>query len=106
MEEAVRRFHQCPEENFTIKEYARENKLNYYRFIDSFTRITGVAPRQYIISIRMSKARELLCNESFTVADVAQLVGYENALYFSRIFKKTVGISPTEYRRQVQNINE
>lgn len=106
VEEAIRRFHQCPEENFTIKEYARENKLNYYRFIDSFTRITGMAPRQYIISIRMSKAKELLCNEAFSVADVAQLVGYENALYFSRIFKKTAGISPSEYRKQVQRFHE
>lgn len=98
VEEAIRRFQQSPEANFTIKEYAKENKLNYYRFIDSFTRITGMAPRQYIISIRMSKARELLDNEAFSVADVAQLVGYENPLYFSRIFKKAVGMPPTEYR--------
>lgn len=98
VEEAIRRFQQSPESNFTIKEYAKENKLNYYRFIDSFTRITGMAPRQYIISIRMSKARELLDNEAFSVADVAQLVGYENPLYFSRIFKKAVGMPPTEYR--------
>lgn len=98
VEEAIRRFQQCPEANFTIKEYAKENKLNYYRFIDSFTGITGMAPRQYIISIRMSKARELLDNEAFSIADVAQLVGYENPLYFSRIFKKAVGMPPTEYR--------
>lgn len=98
VEEAIRRFHQCPEANFTIKEYAREHTLNYYRFIDSFTRIAGMAPRQYIISIRMSKARELLENEAFSVADVARLVGYENPLYFSRIFCKTVGMPPTEYR--------
>lgn len=102
VEAAIRKFHQCPEANFTIKEYARENNLNYSRFIDSFTKITGLAPRQYIINIRISKAKDLLGNEAFSVGDVSQLVGYENALYFSRVFHKQVGMPPSEYRRQVR----
>lgn len=101
VEAAIRRFSKSPEENFTIKQYTKENNLNYYRFIDSFTKVTGIAPRQYIINIRMSKAKGLLANEGFSVTDVAELVGYENALYFSRLFRKIVGVSPSEYRKQV-----
>lgn len=105
VEAAIRRFHQCPEANFTIKEYVRQNNLNYYRFIDSFTRITGTAPRQYIINIRMSKAKSLLSNDTFSIGDVSRLVGYENALYFSRLFHKNVGVPPSEYRRQMRYHN-
>ncbi len=102
VEAAIRQFHRHPEENFTIKAYAKKHNLNYYRFIDSFTKITGLAPRQYIIHIRMNKAKTLLENEAFSVGDVAQLVGYENPLYFSRLFHKAVGMPPSEYRRQVR----
>lgn len=105
VETAIQKFHQNPEANFTIKAYAKENNLNYYRFIDSFTKVTGLSPRQYIINIRMNKARDFLGNEAFSVAEVAKLVGYENPLYFSRLFHKSMGVPPSEYRRQLFHSN-
>ena len=50
----------------------------------------------------MIKARELLSASSYNVSEIAAMVGYDNPLYFSRLFKKTAGISPREYR-QLQN---
>jgi AraC-like DNA-binding protein len=100
VEDAIRSFHLAPEKEFTIKQYTRERGLNYYRFIDTFTHYTGTSPRQYIISIRMTMAKELLANHLFQIFEVAQLTGYENPLYFSRLFKKTWGMSPTQYRGQ------
>jgi AraC family transcriptional regulator, arabinose operon regulatory protein len=100
VEEAIRIFHLSPEHDFTIKEYTKERGLNYYRFIDTFTHYVGVSPRQYIINIRMTIAKDLLMNTLFQVSDVARLTGYENPLYFSRLFKKTCGQSPTQYREQ------
>ncbi|MFA9377628.1 MAG: helix-turn-helix domain-containing protein [Lachnotalea sp.] len=99
VEEAIRIFHLEPERDFTIKEFTKERGLNYYRFIDTFTHYVGVSPRQYIISIRMTIAKDLLINSQFQILEVAQLTGYDNPLYFSRLFKKTLGMSPTEYRK-------
>ncbi|OYP49053.1 hypothetical protein CG709_02875 [Lachnotalea glycerini] len=50
----------------------------------------------------MMIAKDLLLNSSFQIAEVARLIGYGNALYFSRLFKKNIGVSPTEYRQQIR----
>lgn len=98
VEEAIQFFNLSPEEDFTIKQYTKDRGLNYYRFIDTFTRYVGISPRQYIINIRMTKAKDLLINSLFQITEVARLTGYENPLYFSRLFKKTWGVSPKEYK--------
>lgn len=98
IEEALLYFNNHANENFTIKDYTAFHSLNYYRFIDAFTKHTGLAPRQYIIHLRMSKAKELLSNDTLQVSDVAELVGYENPLYFSRLFKQVTGYPPTAYK--------
>lgn len=98
IEEAIQYFHHHSEKDFTIKEFVKEKGLNYYRFIDSFTKQVGLSPRQYIINIRMTKAKDLLVNSLFQIAEVAELTGYDNPLYFSRLFKKTWGMSPKEYK--------
>lgn len=98
VENAIRVFHIRYHENFSIKEYTKEHKLNYSRFIDNFTKTTGVSPRQYIIQTRIEKAMELLNSTSLSIQEISDMIGYDNPLYFSRLFKKTIGISPSEYR--------
>lgn len=100
VEEAIRIFHLAPEKEFTIKEFTKQRGLNYYRFIDNFSNYVGVSPRQYIINIRMTMAKDLLMNSTFPISEVARLIGYDNPLYFSRLFKKTYGVSPREFREQ------
>ena len=100
VEEAIQIFNLVPEEDFTIKQFTKERGLNYYRFIDTFTHYVGLSPRQYIINIRMTKAKDLLMNSLFQISEVARLTGYDNPLYFSRLFKKTWGLSPKEYKEQ------
>lgn len=54
----------------------------------------------YITDIRIEKAKELLSEEHFRTKDVALAVGYANERYFSQLFKKFTGMSPTEYKKQ------
>lgn len=86
--------------------FAENHKINYYAdlcgislsdFQHSFTKITGISPQKYLISIRINYAKNLLYTPSISIKEVALAVGYEDSLYFSRIFKKSVGISPREY---------
>ncbi|MHA0856563.1 AraC family ligand binding domain-containing protein [Paenibacillus sp. CMAA1364] len=86
----------------TIEELARS--LGYHRTYLSkiFKQETGLSPISYLQYIRMERAKILL-QERLTIEQVASSVGYQDALYFSRQFKKWSGSSPTDYRLQFSN---
>lgn len=62
-----------------------------------FQNAFSVSPAVYMRNLRIQYAKELLCSEGYTVTDVAMLSGFNDAAYFSREFKKVVGVSPKEY---------
>jgi len=64
-----------------------------------FKETTGESPINYLIRVRLSKACELLDSKDATIREIARLVGYEDAYYFSKLFKKYFGISPMAYRK-------
>jgi YesN/AraC family two-component response regulator len=59
-----------------------------------------ISPVKYINSLRIEKAKAMLKNSNFSVEEIAYCVGINDRFYFSRIFKKELGISPTEYRKR------
>ena len=56
------------------------------------------------MNVRIKRAKELLYIEGLSVTDIANSVGYTDVLAFSKIFRKTVGISPSEYREKLTQI--
>ena len=60
---------------------------------------TGTTPMQFITSIRITNAQMLLETTNYAVNEIARIVGYDNPLYFSRLFHKLKGCSPSEYRK-------
>jgi AraC family transcriptional regulator of arabinose operon len=87
-------------ENHPISFYAKECNLSLYRFMHKFKALTGLAPLEYLTRIRVDIAKNLLLNSSLNISDVSSIIGYENPLYFSRVFKKETGISPRFYNKQ------
>lgn len=81
-----------------IYEYAQKYNMSICWFIRKFKACTGESPQQFLIKIRIHTACELLRSSSLQVAEIASLVGYENSLYFSRLFHKVIGMSPTKFR--------
>lgn len=67
-------------------------------FYKLFTARMGVSPKEYLISLRIDKAKSLIFGSDYTLEQIAGLVGYEDYNSFARIFKKKTGISPKEYR--------
>ena len=53
----------------------------------------------YLTELRISKSKELLCADELSVQDVAEQVGYRDLKYFSRLFKKLTGVSPSDYKK-------
>ncbi|MFC5649224.1 AraC family transcriptional regulator [Paenibacillus solisilvae] len=75
--------------------------LGYHRthLSKMFKQYTGLSPMQFLLKVRMERARELLTGQvHLSIDQVASSVGYSDALYFSKQFRKTFGSSPTEYR--------
>lgn len=87
-------------EELTLREIA--NKFSYsanhmgYLFKDQ----TGESFNEYLVRIRMERARELLHDPQYKIYEVADLVGYKSLAYFSRLFREQYGISPGDYRKQ------
>lgn len=86
----------------TVEQIAKRLSLNVSYFSRIFSEQVGVSPKQYILSKRMERAKEILEMADVSISEIASSVGYEDPLYFSRIFKKHVGISPKGYKKRVR----
>lgn len=98
VEHAVSYFRLHFSEEISIQAYAQASNVSTCWFIRCFKKQMGMTPLQYITSLRIQKACELLETTSYTIQEIGELTGYENPLYFSRIFKEKTGLAPREYR--------
>ena len=83
-----------------LEEIAEHVYLSQNYLSGLFRRKMGKTITQYIVDVRMDQAKTLLRNRSLKLYDVAERVGYRDANYFTKIFKKSVGITPSEYREK------
>ncbi|GAB3383360.1 AraC family transcriptional regulator [Spongiibacter taiwanensis] len=81
-----------------LDELAASAKLSKYHFTKKFKALSGQSPIQYFINMKVQRACYLLDSTSQSVKQVAAAVGYDDAYYFSRLFKKVIGLSPSDYR--------
>ncbi len=69
-----------------------------------FTRHTGLTVHQYILNLRLNRAKDLLLNSGLSLAQIAEKTGFNSNTHFSGYFKQMVGISPLEFRKRVRKI--
>ena len=95
------------EAEFISSHYSEEIDLNACaercgfsrsRFTHLFTKVLGISPYKYQQKFRLEQACELLCSSTLPISEVAESVGFDDALYFSRLFKKRFGVTPSKYR--------
>ncbi len=86
-------------EEIGIEQYAASRNMSTSWFGKSFVEYVGKSPKQYILEQRIRNAQELLETTDGTVSEISRIVGYENPMYFSRVFKKAKGMSPVKYRK-------
>lgn len=102
IERATHYFNENYNQHIVIEDYAAEHLMTPCWFIQNFKRITKFSPMQYIISLRITNAMNLLDNTEYNVTQIAAAVGYENTQYFHRLFRKHTGMTPTEYKKRGQ----
>ena len=100
IESATNYFHEHFHDQILIDKYLEEKNINANAFFKKFKAYTGVSPLQYLLDIRLSNAKSLLESTEYTISEISSIVGYDNPLYFSRLFHKHVGMSPREYRKR------
>ena len=100
IEKAVHYFNQNFNKDISIEQYARDNFMKPSVFIQLFKKSTNQTPMQYITSLRIASAINLMSDKHYNISQIAAAVGYGNPLYFSRVFHKKTGLSPTEYRKK------
>ena len=86
-------------EEISIEQYAVSRNMSTSWFNRSFRSAVGTSPMQYILDVRIRNAQTLLETTDYSVTSIAALVGYENPMYFSRLFRKAKGLSPSKYRK-------
>lgn len=86
-------------EQLSLKDLAKLVTLSPVYVSMIFKKEMGVSLSSYFTELRMNKAKELLKNSPMSIAAIAEAVGYQDTRYFSRLFIKTVGIRPVDYRK-------
>ncbi len=86
-------------EDISIQDLAKSYGYTPPRFIAIFNKHYGAPPKNIILQRRISKAQQLLLQSDLSVGEISLACGYEDALYFSRIFSKYCGVSPAQFRK-------
>lgn len=90
----------------TIEQLSQEVALSPYYLIRLFRRIYKQTPHQYLIQLRITRAKELLRSSDLSVTEICMTIGFESLGSFSTLFRKEAGLSPSAYRRSSQTIRK
>jgi AraC-like DNA-binding protein len=83
----------------TIAELSQEMNMSYSAFRKAFKQYTGLAPNQYLLHLKIDKAKSLLSMSTKSIKEIAFELGFESPSYFSKIFKIKTKISPEKFRK-------
>jgi AraC family transcriptional regulator of arabinose operon len=99
IQQSIRFMHENAEKRLYLEELAQLANLSVTHYSTLFKRRTGYSPTDYFIRMKIQQACQLLGMTEEPVQNICQKLGYEDPYYFSRIFKKVMGRTPTGYRK-------
>ncbi len=91
-------------ESIQLEDLASMTHLSRFYISHSFKKEIGMSPMEYLIDIRIKESKILLRTTNYSISQVADIVGFTTPTYFSKQFRKSTGISPTDYREQFQGV--
>lgn len=93
-------------ENITLDLLAELTHMNKFYLVHSFTKYTGLSPINYLTQKRVQVSMEYLASTDYSIAQIASNVGFSSQSYFSQVFRKALGTTPVQYRKQqIKNIS-
>ena len=90
------------DQNLSLDVLAATANMSKFHFSNRYKTLTGYSPVKHFLNMKMEHACYLLDSSDLSVKAIASQLGYEDPLYFSRIFSKTIGMSPRSYRASIR----
>jgi AraC-like DNA-binding protein len=100
IEEAKFLFRESIQDPDKIEKVLKKLPVSYSKLRKDFKTHTGQSPNQYMLNLRLDKAKELLVNTGLSISEIAYQTGFDSVSYLSKIFKKKIKLSPKSYRQQ------
>jgi len=88
------------DEEINLKELAEKHNVSYSFFRKMFKKYTGVSPGQYHLQLRITRAKELLISSDKSIKEISYELGFQSIFYFSNLFKKKEGVTPSHFRNK------
>ncbi len=92
-------------DTFSLTDAANNSLMSPFHFSRVFKKTYGETPNEFLIRLRIEKAKKMLITENFRVSEICERVGYMSLGSFSSLFLKHVGMSPTSYRRTLWRLS-
>ncbi|WP_036604259.1 helix-turn-helix domain-containing protein [Paenibacillus assamensis] len=102
---ALNYIHEHYPEELRLEGLCRQFNLSKSYFCALFKRYTGKTFNDYLIDLRIRKAAEMLLNTDSTITEIGYGVGFNDIAYFSRIFKRHTGVSPSQFKRNARSVH-
>ncbi|NEU60526.1 AraC family transcriptional regulator [Paenibacillus sp. ALJ109b] len=102
VEEIIQYIHEHFNESISLESLAEQWNYSIQYLSKQFKLRTGRSPIEYVIKARMAKAKELMIRTDATAQEIASSVGYSDVFYFTRLFKKQVGMTPGQYKKKMK----
>jgi AraC family transcriptional regulator len=93
----------CFDSDLSLQALANESGYSRVHFVRMFKAATGSSPHNYLLNLKLERARELLKNPSMPLIDIALDCGFSSHSHLSRLFHKFVGVTPSAYRRSLRS---
>jgi two-component system, response regulator YesN len=93
-------------DDISLQAFAAEHNVSLAYFSRLFKDQVGMTFSDFLIRVRIEKAKELLSGQDLRVGDVGMLVGYDDPKYFGQLFRKVAGESPLDYQRKYQHVGD
>jgi two-component system response regulator YesN len=92
-------------DKFSLSGLARQVGMSKYRLSHRFREVLGVTFRDYLLTVRLERAKALLVANDVSISEVAQMVGFGDLPHLDKVFKRSTGFSPSAYRSMVRDHN-
>lgn len=104
IEQAIARIQNEFARNLDMKLLAQELGVSYSWFRSTFAAHTGLSPHQYLLELRLVRARNLLTETEFSVKEISMQTGFEDEHYFSRLFRQKLNHTPSQWRSRSRRV--